>query len=116
MESSEAMPIEYEAMNCTQIVITASTPCTEINHFIAEPEPEVEKPSDEGLGADKEEPDLSLRTEEKRESSQMEPSQSTVEPTVESTVPSTAEFLAEEPTKKLEKELVELEKVQQSYA
>lgn len=116
MESSEAMPIEYEAMNCTQIVITASTPCTEINHFIAEPEPEVEKPSDEGLGADKEEPDLSLRTEEKRESSQMEPSQSTVEPTVESTVPSTAEFLAEEPTKKLEKELVELEKVQESYA
>jgi hypothetical protein len=88
------MPIEYEAMSSMQIVITASTPCVEVKSIVDDEE--IDQVAEEAAAA---EPTVEAESE------------------MNQAAASTTETEdKEEPVKKLEEELVQLEKIQESYA
>ena len=95
-DTSEAMPIEYEAMSSMQIVITASTPCVEVKSIVDDEEPEIDQVAEEAAAA---EPTVEAESEMNQAAASTTETEDT-----------------EEPVKKLEEELVQLEKIQESYA
>jgi hypothetical protein len=96
-DTSEAMPIEYEAMSSMQIVITASTPCVEVKSIVDDEEPEIDQVAEEAAAAA--EPTVEAESEVNQAAASTTETEDT-----------------EEPVKKLEEELVQLEKIQESYA